>query len=66
MNLFMLRAQTVRSYLINRGVAASSIMATGAGESQPVKQYDSTLARQDLINCLQPNRRVEASVSVYQ
>lgn len=66
MNLSLLRAQTVRSYLINRGVDASSIMATGAGESQPVKQCDSTLARQDLINCLQPNRRVEASVSVYQ
>lgn len=66
MNLSLLRAQTVRSYLINRGVDASSIMATGAGESQPVKQCGSRLARQELINCLQPNRRVEANVSVYK
>lgn len=66
MNLSLLRAQTVRSYLINRGVDASSLMATGAGETQPVKQCDAHLARQDLINCLQPNRRVEVSVSVYK
>lgn len=65
MNLSLLRAQTVRSYLINRGVDASTLMATGAGESQPIKQCDNSLNRADLINCLQPNRRVEVAVSVY-
>ena len=67
MNLSLLRAQTVRSYLINKGIDANSLMATGAGESQLVKQCNSSLSRADLINCLQPNRRVEVSVvSIYK
>lgn len=65
MNLSMLRAQTVRSYLINHGVDASTIMATGAGESQPVKQCDESMSKPQAIDCLQPNRRVEVGVSVY-
>ena len=66
MNLSLLRAQTVRSYLIAHGVDANVIMATGAGESQPIKQCSSQLPHQALIQCLQPNRRVEASVSVFK
>lgn len=66
MNLSLLRAQTVRSYLIAHGVDANVIMATGAGESQPIKQCSSQLSHQALIQCLQPNRRVEASVSVFK
>lgn len=65
MNLSLLRAQTVRAYLIERGVPANTIMATGAGESQPVKQCSDNLPRQQAIDCLQPNRRVEVAVSVY-
>lgn len=65
LNLSQLRAQTVRSYLINQGVAGSSMVATGAGETQPVKQC-SNQSRTALIDCLQPNRRVEVSVSVYK
>lgn len=65
-NLSLLRAQTVRSYLINRGVDASTVIATGAGESQPIKQCSEGLSKQQAIDCLQPNRRVEVAVSVYQ
>lgn len=65
MNLSQLRAQTVRAYLINRGVHASTMMATGAGESEPVKACNMNQPRQALIDCLQPNRRVELSVSVF-
>lgn len=65
MNLSQLRAQTVRTYLINRGVDAGTMMATGAGESEPVKACNMNQPRQALIDCLQPNRRVELSVSVY-
>lgn len=65
MNLSLLRAQTVRSYLINHGVDASTIMATGAGESQPVKQCSESMSKPEAIDCLQPNRRVEVAVSVY-
>lgn len=65
MNLSLLRAQTVRSYLIERGVDAGSIWATGAGENQPVKYCADTLPKKQAIDCLQPNRRVEVQVSVY-
>ncbi len=65
MNLSQLRAQTVRAYLISRGVDGTVLIANGAGETQPVKQCDNRLARNELINCLQPNRRVEVSVSVF-
>lgn len=66
LNLSQQRAQTVRQYLINQGVDAATLTAAGAGESNPVQQCDARLARQDLINCLQPNRRVEVAVAVYQ
>lgn len=65
MNLSLLRAQTVRAYLIERGVPANAIMATGAGESQPIKQCSDNLPKSQAIDCLQPNRRVEVAVSVY-
>lgn len=65
MNLSLLRAQTVRAYLIEQGVPANTIMATGAGESQPVKQCSESMPKPQAIDCLQPNRRVEVAVSVY-
>lgn len=66
MNLSQLRAQTVRRYLIEQGVDASTMIAMGAGESEPVKQCSANVSRQALIDCLQPNRRVEVSVSLYR
>lgn len=66
MTLSMRRAMTIRNYLINRGVDSRTLTASGAGETQPVKQCDNNLSRPELINCLQPNRRVELGVSVYQ
>lgn len=64
MNLSQLRAQTVRSYLVSRGVEPSSMIANGAGKSQPVQQCSTNLPRQEEINCLQPNRRVTLDISV--
>lgn len=55
------RAETVRRYLVGKGVPAGVISAVGAGESQPVKEC-SSLPRQELIECLKPNRRVEIEV----
>ena len=66
MNLSIKRAQTVRSYLINQGVNANTIIATGAGETQPVEQCSTKLPRQQEIDCLQPNRRVTLDVTVIQ
>lgn len=62
LNLSQLRANTVKSYLIERGVSRSSVTSEGAGESQPVKQCSANLSRPALISCLQPNRRVEVIV----
>jgi len=59
------RANTVRSYLIQQGVKAATISATGAGEAKPVALCTESANSQALINCLQPNRRVEVMVSVY-
>ena len=54
------RAESVRQYLIQRGVAASSIQAEGRGMAEPIVQCDQR-QRQALLACLAPNRRVEIS-----
>ena len=56
------RAQTVTSYLIQQGVPSHLLRRFGAGESQPIKECDASLPRTQLIDCLQPNRRVEVIV----
>lgn len=66
MNLSQLRAQTVRSYLVQSGVNPSAMIAMGAGERQPVKECATNLPRQEEIDCLQPNRRVTLDVTVVQ
>lgn len=53
------RALTVRKLLIDGGVPASAASALGAGESQPVKQCDTSQSADARKACLQPNRRVE-------
>jgi OOP family OmpA-OmpF porin len=52
------RADVVRNYLIERGVASSSLTAQGRGESNPVVDCHQK-KRAELILCLEPNRRVE-------
>lgn len=56
------RAETVRQYLIKNGVAAKVVHASGAGETEPVKQCAENSNREALISCLQANRRVEIEV----
>ena len=56
------RAQTVREFLVDHGVAASAITAEGRGESEPVKDCEEQ-PRAALIACLTPNRRVEIQVA---
>ena len=52
------RANAVKQYLAQKGVAASRLTAVGRGESQPVVQCSDS-DRAKLIQCLEPNRRVE-------
>lgn len=67
MTLSQRRTETVRRYLIERGVNAATLTAAGAGQLQPLSdvQCSNTLPRPQLIECLQPNRRVEVNVTVY-
>lgn len=57
------RANTVRSYLISRGVSSELITTGGMGESQPVvSSCSDALKRAQLIDCLAPNRRVTIQI----
>ncbi|RZT99205.1 Beta-barrel assembly machine subunit BamE [Advenella incenata] len=55
------RADTVRGYLIQNGVAGDLIHSRGMGEAQPVAQCNNG-NEAALIRCLAPNRRVEVTV----
>ncbi|WP_274572001.1 OmpA family protein [Neisseria leonii] len=60
--LSMRRAETVRRYLVSRGVPVGIMSAQGLGKRYPVKECAATLPREQEIACLQPNRRVEIEV----
>jgi len=55
------RADTVRDYLVSKGVDKAKIETIGLGEKQPVVQCDQK-NHKELIACLQPNRRVDVEV----
>ena len=59
------RAQAVREYLVQAGVASSKIAARGAGEANPVTGNDckGNKPTPSLIACLQPDRRVDVEVT---
>ena len=52
------RANSVRTYLVGRGVDGARLKAYGKGEANPVVTCNNK-RRADLIQCLEPNRRVE-------
>ncbi|GHT99689.1 hypothetical protein FACS1894154_07280 [Betaproteobacteria bacterium] len=58
------RAYAVKNYLVSKGIDASRVYTEGKGKSQPVTgtQCDGIKSRPALINCLQPDRRVEVEV----
>jgi len=56
------RAKHIRHYLASRGVAANLIEVLGRGEAEPVVQCQAQRSRSALIECLQPNRRVEITI----
>lgn len=56
------RASSVRDYLVERkALHPDRITVKGMGESQPVKTCEG-IRGQALIDCLQPNRRVEVKI----
>ena len=52
------RANAVKVYLVNKGIAASRLSAVGKGEANPIVMC-SQKQMAALIKCLEPNRRVE-------
>jgi OOP family OmpA-OmpF porin len=59
------RAETVKKYLAEKGIAPNRVYAEGKGETQPLtKSADCRMKnRKALIACLQPDRRVDVEVS---
>lgn len=58
LNLSEQRANSVKIYLMDRGIDSSRMSAVGRGEENPVVSCNQK-KRVDLIVCLEPNRRVE-------
>jgi len=57
------RAAAVKEYLVQKGVSAERIVAEGQGKQNPVTGGDcSKVKGQKLIECLQPDRRVDIEV----
>ena len=63
-----LRAYAVAQYLIHRGVPEHKIRYEGRGDKDPLTEADECrgLAREDLITCLQRDRRVEIEASIHR
>jgi OOP family OmpA-OmpF porin len=60
--LSLRRADSVKAYLVSKGIAANRIYTEGKGKKQPVKDCPKISDRKKLIECLSPNRRVEIEV----
>src|SRR5215467_3012256 len=59
MKLSVRRADSVKAYLVSKGIPASRIYTEGKGERQPVKECKGDKKTKELIACLEPNRRAE-------
>ena len=59
------RAETVKKYLVDKGIEPNRVYAEGKGKSQPLtKPGECTVKnRKALIACLQPDRRVDVEVT---
>ena len=58
------RAASVKSYLVSKGVDANRVYAEGKGEKQPVTKPDQCKGPKSkkVVDCLQPDRRVEIEI----
>lgn len=55
------RAESVKAYLVSKGIAPNRIYAEGKGMKQPVKECKDKNFKA-LVACLAPNRRVDVEV----
>jgi OmpA-OmpF porin, OOP family len=57
------RAESVKRYLVSKGIEGNRIYTEGKGKTQPVKSCPTHMKTvRALIECLAPNRRVEIEV----
>jgi type VI secretion system protein ImpL len=56
------RAQTIKTYLVGKGLPAELVEVVGEGSEKPLVKCDMQQPRAQLIKCLEPNRRVEIEV----
>jgi len=58
------RAESVKAYLVSKGVEPSRVFTEGKGKKQPVTKPDQCKGKKSkkVIACLQPDRRVEIEV----
>ena len=64
-NLSQDRAESIKYYLVSRGIDSNIVSSQGRGPADAVTECESTLSRTILINCLAPNRRVVIDVDGY-
>lgn len=56
------RAESIKRYLVGKGIPEDRITTKGGGSSKPVVQCSSKLSKAKQVACLQPNRRVEITL----
>jgi len=61
-DLSLVRAQTVRDYLIAHGPSTNPVTVAGVGNAAPVARNCPAGSTPDAIRCLQPDRRVTIDV----
>jgi OOP family OmpA-OmpF porin len=59
------RANAVKTYLVSKGVSADRLTTVGKGETNPVVECKMK-KRAELIQCLEPNPRVEVEEITFQ
>lgn len=59
------RAEAVKKYLVDKGIAPNRVYAEGKGETQPVTKPGDCKGKRgkQLIACLQPDRRVDVELT---
>ena len=63
LNLSRERAEAVKNYLVGQGMPAQQIVTEGRGMADPVVDCPGNIATSQVKECLQPNRRVEVTVT---
>jgi OmpA-OmpF porin, OOP family len=56
------RAESVKAYVVSKGVARDKVETIGMGKTVPAKFCPDSKDRKELIACLAPNRRASISI----